>query len=96
MGKLAEMAKGNNGYISSSQATVAGIPRRLLGTEVAAGNLVQVARGLYALPDTWEDPLFVLQHRFARGGVLGRDGAPPARHDGSCAIRAHHDVSKIV
>lgn len=67
MGKLAKMAKGNNGYISSSQATVAGIPRRLLRTEVAAGNLVQVARGLYTLPDTWEDPLFVLQHRFARG-----------------------------
>ena len=28
---------------------------------------MQVARGLYALPDTWEDPFYVTQSRFARG-----------------------------
>lgn len=61
------MAKGSNGYVSSAQATSAGIPRRLLATAVAAGDLVQVGRGLYALPDTWEDELYVTQHRFAKG-----------------------------
>ena len=30
-------------------------------------SLVRVDRGLYALPDTWEDPLFVAQHRFSKG-----------------------------
>ena len=31
------------------------------------GELVQAGRGLYALPETWEDPYFVAQHRFSRG-----------------------------
>ena len=30
-------------------------------------ELVQVDRGFYALPETWEDPFPVAQHRFARG-----------------------------
>ena len=34
---------------------------------VASGKLVQVDRGLYALPDTWEDSLFIAQHRFSKG-----------------------------
>lgn len=28
---------------------------------------MQVDRGLYALPDTWEDPFLVAQHRFTKG-----------------------------
>lgn len=64
---LAEAARNNNGYISSAQVTSAGIPRRLLADAVASGELVQVDRGLYALPDTWEDELYITQHRFARG-----------------------------
>lgn len=64
---LVEMAESGNGYVSASQATEAGIPRRKLTEAVRKGNLVQVARGLYALPETWEDPYLVAQHRFARG-----------------------------
>lgn len=67
MTDLIDIAERGNGYISSSQATSAGIPRRLLREAVESGEIVQVSRGLYALPDTWEDPLFVAQHRFARG-----------------------------
>lgn len=64
---LAGIAGKQNGYVTSSQVTSLGIPRRLLTDAVESGELVQVARGLYALPDTWEDVLFITQHRFARG-----------------------------
>lgn len=64
---LAGIAGKQNGYVTSSQVTSLGIPRRLLTDAVESGELVQVARGLYALPDTWEDDLFITQHRFARG-----------------------------
>ena len=64
---ILEMARNANGYVSSAQATAAGIPRRLLTAAVASGKLVQVDRGLYALPDTWEDPLFIAQHCFSKG-----------------------------
>lgn len=52
---------------SSAQATAAGIPRRLLTAATASGKLIQVDRGLYALPDTWEDPLPIAQYRFSKG-----------------------------
>lgn len=67
MPQLVEIAKGHNGYVTAEQATEAGIPRRELAEATEAGELVRIDRGLYALPGTWEDPLVVAQHRFARG-----------------------------
>lgn len=64
---LTEIAAERGGYVCTAQATAAGIPRRKLTEAVSRGDLVQVARGLYALPDTWEDPYLIAQHRFARG-----------------------------
>ncbi len=64
---LIEIAKGRNGYVSASQVTASGIPRRKLAEAVDRGELVQVGRGLYALPETWEDPYLAAQHRFSRG-----------------------------
>ena len=64
---LTEIAAERGGYVCTTQATAAGIPRRKLTEAVSRGDLVQVARGLYALPDTWEDPYLIAQHRFARG-----------------------------
>ena len=61
---LIEIAKVQNGYVSASQANAAGIPRRKLTEAVDKGELVQAGRGLYALPETCEDPYFVAQHRF--------------------------------
>ena len=68
---LVEMAESGNGYVTASQATEAGIPRRKLTEAVRKGNLIQVARGLYALPETWEDPYLVAQHRFPRCSCTG-------------------------
>ena len=65
--KLADIAKAGNGYVTASQATAAGIPRRCLAEAVNNDELVKIDRGLYALPETWEDPFLVAQHRFARG-----------------------------
>ena len=67
MTDVVKMARENNGYISSAQVTSAGMPRRLLAEAIATDELVQVERGLYALPDTWEDELYITQHRFSRG-----------------------------
>ncbi len=64
---LMDIAMNNNGYVTSTQATDADIPRRKLAEAVIAGELIQVARGLYALPDVWEDPLYIAQYRFSRG-----------------------------
>ncbi|WP_308588112.1 type IV toxin-antitoxin system AbiEi family antitoxin domain-containing protein [uncultured Slackia sp.] len=61
-----DIATNHNGYITSAQATAAGIPRRKL-TEAVRGELVQVDRGLYAPPSAWEDPFCIAQHRFSRG-----------------------------
>lgn len=62
-----DIATDCNGYVTSSQTTEAGIPRRKLVEAVRSGELVQVNRGLYALPDVWEGPLYIIQHRFSRG-----------------------------
>ena len=67
MDTLIDMARKRNGYVSSAQVTDAGIPRRLITEAVEAGLLVRVDRGLYTLPETWEDPYFAAQHRFTKG-----------------------------
>jgi len=61
------MTMENNGYITSSQLTNAGYQRRLLGELVIAGKLYKVDRGIYALPDAWEDEMLFLQYRFTKG-----------------------------
>lgn len=65
--EILDIAHEHNGYVTSEQATEAGIPRRELTEAAESGELVRLDRGLYALPDTWEDPLVVAQHRFSRG-----------------------------
>ena len=61
------MAETQQGIITSTQVTEAGIPRRCLTSMVRSGLLVRVERGVYTLPETWEDELFILQWRFSRG-----------------------------
>jgi len=61
------MAVKNNGFVTTAQVTNAGIQRRVLGELVEASRLYKVARGIYALPDTWEDEMLFLQYRFAKG-----------------------------
>lgn len=65
--KILHMAETQNGIITSTKVTEAGIPRRCLGSMVRSGLLHRVERGVYTLPETWEDELFILQWRFSRG-----------------------------
>jgi len=57
----------NKGFITSLQITNAGLQRRVLGELVADNSLYRVARGIYALPDVWEDEMYFLQYRFSKG-----------------------------
>jgi len=61
------MLNESNGFITTAQVTAAGIQRRMLGELVAAKRLYRVARGIYALPGAWEDEMYFLQYRFAKG-----------------------------
>lgn len=67
MEKLVKIAEAQGGFVTAGDVTKAGIPRRCLAEAVRQGALARVDRGLYALPDTWEDEYLVAQHRFARG-----------------------------
>ncbi len=64
---IMQMVKPNRGIVTTTQVTEAGIPRRCLGTMVRSGMLLKVDRGIYTLPETWEDELFFLQYRFSKG-----------------------------
>ena len=57
----------NNGFITSSQITEAGLQRRILGELSAAEKIYRVERGIYALPEVWEDEMYFLQYRFSKG-----------------------------
>jgi len=61
------MLKENNGFITSAQVTAAGIQRRVLGELIATNHIYRAARGIYALPEAWEDEMFFLQYRFSKG-----------------------------
>ncbi|WP_443742077.1 hypothetical protein [Tractidigestivibacter sp.] len=43
------------------------MPRRELSEAVEGGIIIQIDRGLYAMPETREDSLVVTQCRYARG-----------------------------
>ena len=61
------MLKESNGFITAAQVTAAGIQRRVLGELVATGHVYRAARGIYALPEAWEDEMFFLQYNFSKG-----------------------------
>jgi len=68
------MLKQNNGIITSSQITEASIPRRCLSEMVSDHSLYKINRGVYALPEAWEDEMYILQYRY-RKGVFSHDTA---------------------
>ncbi len=64
---IMQIVKANQGIVTTTQVTEAGIPRRCLGAMVQSGTLHRVDRGIYTLPEIWEDELFFLQYRFSKG-----------------------------
>ena len=57
----------NNGIVTATQVTEAGIPRRCLSAMADIGIIYRVERGIYALPEVWEDEMFFMQYRFSKG-----------------------------
>jgi len=64
---ILKMLEQNNGFITSAQVTDAGLQRRALSELVAANRIYRVERGIYALPEIWEDDMYFLQYRYAKG-----------------------------
>ncbi len=64
---IQKFLKINNGIVTTAQVTKAGIPRRCLSAMVDSGIIYRVQRGIYALPEVWEDEMFFMQYRFSKG-----------------------------
>ncbi|QAT42156.1 type IV toxin-antitoxin system AbiEi family antitoxin domain-containing protein [Aminipila luticellarii] len=65
--EIQRLLEENKGYITTAQVTAAGIQRRVLAELIVEKRIYRVARGLYALPETWEDEMYFLQSRFSKG-----------------------------
>ena len=64
---IQQILKNNNGIVTTTQITEAGIPRRCLSDMIKSGTLSRIERGIYALPEVWEDEFFIMQYRFSKG-----------------------------
>lgn len=65
--EILRMAKENHGTVTAAMVASAGISRGNIKYLVDKGILEKSARGVYILPDMWEDEIFNLQSRFKRG-----------------------------
>ncbi len=64
---IMKMAKENNSTVTTAMVTAAGISRGNLKYLVEKGLLEKSTRGVYILPEAWDDEIFNLQSRFKRG-----------------------------
>lgn len=64
---ILELAQGYGGLITTAQVVDAGIPRARISDMVKSDELVRVQRGVYCLPDAWEDEFLATQLRFPKG-----------------------------
>ena len=64
---IMKMAKENNCTVTTAMVVAAGISRGNLKYLVEKGLLEKSARGVYILPEVWDDEIFNLQSRFKRG-----------------------------
>jgi len=64
---IQSILRANNGYITAAQAAKANVPGYCLSNMLASGALYKVNRGIYALPEVWEDEMYFLQYRFSKG-----------------------------
>lgn len=64
---ILSMAEENNGTVTAKETTSAYVPRRVLGDMVNKKLLIKTARGVYLLPEAWDDEWLALQYRFSRG-----------------------------
>ena len=65
--EIIKMAKGNNGTITTAMVVAAGFSRGNIKYLVDKGMIEKSSRGIYILPEVWDDEFFNLQNRFKRG-----------------------------
>ena len=65
--KIIQLAKENNGIITTAVLSENGILRGNLKKLVDDSRLEKTARGVYILPEIWEDEFVNLQARFKKG-----------------------------
>ena len=65
--RIAEIARNGQGVVTTSQVSVAGIPRHVLKTMMDSGELSQLERGIYLLEGYWEDEFMVFSLRYRKG-----------------------------
>lgn len=65
--KIIQLAKENNGVVTAAILSDKGILRGNLKKLVDEGKLEKTARGVYILPEIWEDEFLNLQARFKKG-----------------------------
>ena len=65
--RLIEIARQNNGIITTAMVVEAGISRGTLKYLSDAGRVEKTSRGVYTLPEMWEDEFVNIQSRFKRG-----------------------------
>ena len=65
--KIIQLAKENNGVVTAAILSDKGILRGNLKKLVDEGKLEKTARGVYILPEIWEDEFVNLEARFKKG-----------------------------
>lgn len=65
--QILDIARKNNGIVTSRQVTTAGINRHYLRVLVDKGFLERSERGVYIIPTFLDDEMFNLQNRYRRG-----------------------------
>lgn len=65
--EILNLAKQNNGVVTTAMVVAAGFPRGSLKYLADNGSLERASRGVYTLPDVWEDEFVNLQSRYKRG-----------------------------
>lgn len=65
--EIIKIAKENNGTITTAMVVAAGFSRGNIKYLVDKGMIEKSVRGVYILPEAWDDEIFNLQNRFKRG-----------------------------
>ena len=69
--EIMKMAELNNGTVTTAMVVAAGFSRGNLKYLADKGQLEKSVRGVYILPEVWDDEIFNLQNRFKRGIFSG-------------------------
>lgn len=65
--EVIKLAKKNNGIVTTALVQENGIARQYLKSMADSGKLAKVARGVYVLPEFWDDEFVNLQSQFKKG-----------------------------